>query len=72
MNLIEKKTWVFGVANACPLNYPLNTCLFKQISEMPVVGRWNYINKLSEEELDNLIEKHKRCLFERELKRNRQ
>ena len=69
MDLSEKRIWVFGVANACPLNSPVETCLFKQICEMPVAGRWVYINELSEVELDHLIEQHKKCLYERELKR---
>jgi hypothetical protein len=71
VNISEKRIWIFGVANACPLNSPLDTCPFKDIREKTLAERWKYITELSENQIDALITNHKKCLFERELKRTK-
>lgn len=66
MNSEEKRYWLFGVVNACPLNSPLDNCPFKVLREKSVAERWDFIVKISDKQVDDLIYKHKKCLFERE------
>lgn len=64
----EKKFWLFGVINACPLNSELDTCQFKSARKKPAAERWNTVAGFSDGQLDNLITIHRNCVRERELK----
>ncbi len=63
----EKKIWLFGVFCACPLNYPLNDCIFKEFRKLSALEKWEYVDSLSETEVDAYISHHRECLYKREL-----
>jgi hypothetical protein len=65
----EKRIWLFGVVNACPLNVPLDICPFNEIRNKPVTVRWKFVCDLSDVEVDSFIDKHLDCLYKREMKR---
>lgn len=69
MNLDDKRIWLFGVANGCPLNFPLENCPFKGIRDKPMAERWKYISELPENQVETLISHHLKCSYEREMKK---
>lgn len=66
MKAREKKIWLFGVFSACPLKYVLEGCPFEEVRKKSALERWEYIEKLTDEEMDALILHHKNCLIKRE------
>lgn len=58
----DKRIWLFGVFTACPLNDVVKDCTFRKYREMTSFQRWNYLESLSDEEVDNLIMLHKNCI----------
>jgi hypothetical protein len=68
VNLEEKRIWLFGVVNGCPLNSPCKNCPFEVMRIEPLTERWRYLCDLTDNEVEDLVNYHVRCLFERELK----
>lgn len=68
MKANEKKIWLFGVFSACPLKVALEGCPFEKYRKQSPLERWEYIEGLTEEEVDALILHHKKCLYKRESK----
>lgn len=66
MKARDRKIWLFGVFSACPLKVVLEGCPFEEFRKWPPLERWEYINRLSEEEVNTLIMQHKNCLYKRE------
>lgn len=67
MKISEKKIWLFGVFSACPLKYPLDDCVFKDFRKLSSLERWEFIDKLSEAEVDEYINYHRECIYKREM-----
>ena len=66
MEAREKKIWLFGVFSACPLKFALEGCPFEEVRKRSALERWEYIDRLTEAEMDALIFHHKACLYQRE------
>ena len=66
--LSDRRTWVLGLACACPLGEQFATCCLGEIRKNPLRQRISLVRNMSEEELDIIIAKHKTCLAERECK----
>jgi hypothetical protein len=70
VNLEEKRIWLFGVANGCPLISPLENCPFIVIRNKPMAERWKYISELPEDQVESLISHHLKCSYDREMKKS--
>jgi hypothetical protein len=70
VNLEEKRIWLFGVANACPLNSPCDSCPFTVIRNKTVTERWKYISDMPEDQVESLISHHLKCSYDREMKKS--
>ncbi len=58
----------YGLIFNCPVGNNLIRCEYKAIRKLSLKERLTYYNALTEEEKDNLIEKHQKCLSGREKK----
>ncbi len=65
---IEKISIVFGLLIECPLDEPLDTCPALDLRKLPTDEKFKIVNNMSEEQLDDILTHHKKCLREREKK----
>jgi len=65
MKLTYKRTWLFGVLIACPLHKPLDSCPFSYLRYNPRRIQFEYIESLSNSEVETLIHYHKDCFLQR-------
>jgi hypothetical protein len=61
----EKRIWLFGVFSACPLTNAQLGCQFAEFRKLSALERWEYIEALSEAEVDEYIIHHQTCLYNR-------
>ncbi len=66
MDFRTKQVWVKGLAIDCPLGMEVDTCPAKELRRLPVKKRLQVVNRMTEDELDALIEHHNECLARRE------
>ncbi len=66
--LIEKISIVFGLLIECPLDEPLETCPALELRKLSTEEKFKIVNSMSEEQIDEIITHHKKCLREREEK----
>lgn len=66
--LIEKISIVFGLVIQCPFDDPVETCPAFELRKLPTEEKFQIVNNLTEEQLDDIIAHHKKCLREREKK----
>lgn len=71
MTSSEKKVWLFGVFSACPLNNPLKGCPFEEYRKQTALKRWEYIDSLSDIEVNDYIQHHRECLYKREFEKQK-
>ncbi len=64
--LIEKVSIVFGLLIECPLDEPLDTCPALDLRALPTGEKFDIVKGFSEEQLDDIITHHNKCLRERE------
>jgi hypothetical protein len=63
---IEKVSIVFGLLIECPLDKPMDTCPALELRDLPIGEKFDIVNGFSEEQLDDIITHHNKCLRERE------
>jgi hypothetical protein len=66
VELSDRRTFVLGLACACPFGEQLSGCCMGKLREKPLKERVSLARNMSEEELDMIIAQHKTCLAERE------
>ena len=64
----EKNMWVQGLLVECPLNKALAECPLNEMRKLPLAERINIVKKMSDEDIDLIIEHHKGCITKREAK----
>ncbi len=65
MKLTCKRTWLFGVLIACPLYKSLESCPFSYLRYNPRKIQLEYIERISDGEVEYLIRYHKDCFLQR-------
>jgi hypothetical protein len=69
VELSERRTWVLGLACACPFEEQLSgCCMTGKLREKPLRERVSIVMNMSEEEVDIIIARHKTCFAGREYK----
>jgi len=68
VELSDRRTFVLGLACACPFGEQLSGCCIRKLREKPLKERISLTKNISEEELGIVIAQHKTCLAERECK----
>lgn len=63
----DNRAWVKGLIMGCPFDEPLPDCPLGKIRELPVVYRLKRVNSMTDDEITEIIEHHKRCLEIREM-----
>ncbi len=56
--LIEKQTWVLGLAVKCPCGEAMNNCPANELRELPLAERFKVARDFGEPLLDAIIEHH--------------
>ncbi len=56
---------LYGFAYNCPSFHRLNDCPFKQVKQLPFKQKVLWINGLSKEEKEIILEYHKACSIDR-------
>ena len=62
----DVRVWIKGLVVACPLNNALPNCPFKDARKLPLIERIGVVNRMSVEQLEEIINHHKECLQMRE------
>jgi len=62
---MEKGIQLSGLIFICPFHEDIDTCPFKKVIKLDIDQRMNFINSLSEEEINYWNLKHYLCLAER-------
>lgn len=65
-DFLEKRTLAHGLAFACPMPPQLPTCSFREIRKLPEEERFDVVNNMTEQQINVLIDTHKKCLRRRE------
>ncbi len=58
----------YGLIFGCPIGVELSNCDFKAVRQLKTKDRIAYYDDLTEQEKEELIKKHQRCLSAREKK----
>ena len=66
LTLENKKAWVQGLMVDCPFGKPLNTCPAKDLRVLPLNDRFALVKQMDENQINEIILHHERCLEERE------
>lgn len=62
----EKTTWLKGLLVGCPMQKACDDCPSNELRKMPLSERMKHVTKMSDEEIDSMIEHHKKCIQKRE------
>ena len=65
-HLEHKRAWVIGLLTRCPLDKALDDCPAKDIRSLSDLDRMNLVDRMDENQLDEIIAHHRKCLRERE------
>lgn len=60
------KVWVKNLTVACPMQYALNDCPFRDLRELPLAERLSAVDEMSLEQLKMITQHHSKCLHLRE------
>jgi hypothetical protein len=52
---------------SCPFNRALDNCPANEIRKLPLAERMDFVDNLTNQQVDETLEHHKNCLAEREL-----
>ena len=61
-----KIAWIQGLLVACPMQKALDDCPANELRKLPLADRMRFVKKMSNKELDSVIEHHKKCIHKRE------
>lgn len=62
----DKKIWVKGLMIHCPMGESVKDCPGNKIRLLPIPERLRKVDKMSEIEIDRIVNHHLKCLAERE------
>jgi len=65
-NFDDKIIWLRGLVVECPMRDCADDCPLKNLRKHPLNERMEAVNKMSDEEIDKLLEHHKICIHRRE------
>jgi hypothetical protein len=65
MELEHKRIWVKGLLIACTLEKALDDCPVKEFRNIPINTRLLIVDAINEEEIESIIEYHRKCLRKR-------
>ena len=65
MELTDKKIWLFGLFVACPEGEPMPDCPLEKYRSLQVKEKLTILEKLSEEEVEEIINHHHQCVLRR-------
>lgn len=65
MELTDKKIWLYGLFVACPEGNPLPDCPLEQYRSLPDKEKIKILENFSEEEVEEIIKHHHKCVFRR-------
>jgi len=64
---MDRKVYLTGLIISCPLNKALNDCIFNKCRDISVLKLIKKIDRLSEEEVILMANKHKICFKNRKM-----
>lgn len=64
----EDNSYYYGLAFGCPMREEIETCAYKNIRQLSLPERIQYISSLTSYERAVLVREHKDCLCQRENK----
>lgn len=67
MELKYRRVWLKGLVISCPFNRALDNCPANEIRKLPLAERMDFVDTLTNQQVDETLEHHKNCLAEREL-----
>jgi hypothetical protein len=62
----QKETWIKGLMIECPMGEALVNCPLREFRKMTIEARFTLVESWDENQLDQTIAYHKKCLLERE------
>jgi hypothetical protein len=65
MELEHKRIWVKGLLIACTLEKALDDCPVEKFRNIPIDRRLLIVDAMNEEEIESIIEYHRKCLHNR-------
>ena len=66
LTIEQKRTWVKGLMIACPVGKPSAKCPIKESRSLPIRERLKLVDAMDEEQLTEMIARHRACLRARE------
>ena len=66
MNINDRKLWLFGLLLECPMGEPLQGCPVNSLRSLAIQEKLNYLETLSETQINKILEEHTLCLENRE------
>ncbi|NQU84368.1 MAG: hypothetical protein HQ541_01280 [Mariniphaga sp.] len=66
MEITDRKLWLFGLLIDCPMGNPLPECPANKYRHLSVTEKLDFVNSLSTEQIEDLLNIHKECLEKRE------
>ena len=67
MEQIYKRVWLKGLVISCPFNKALDDCPAFDIRKLPLPERMDFVDNLTNQQVEETLEHHNICLAEREL-----
>ena len=61
----DKRIWVKGLVVQCPLHTALEDCPLNALRHLPLAQMNAAINRLSDEQIDAIVDIHRQCFHER-------
>lgn len=65
-NFEKSKTRTMGLIFDCPMPPHLESCPFREIRKLPIEERVKIINNMTEQQINDILGIHDKCLSERE------
>jgi len=59
---------LYGLVYACPFDKRQNDCVLSQVEHLSVKEKFKWVEGLKEEEINTIVQNHRRCLAMRENK----
>ena len=70
MHLFNTRVYIMGLLVGCPYDSNPADCALHEMRQKPLQEREGWCNQLSDEEIQNIISTHKKCLACREANNN--
>ena len=66
LSIQNRVIWVKGLMIECPLLSAIDTCPLEKYRSMPINEKFKLVDEMTEEQINQTIEYHQKCLHSRE------